>query len=39
MPQSQLNWIDLYGGGDFVNERFAREMNLRSHRVAQMGTA
>src|SRR5262249_55637586 len=35
--QSQLNRVDLYGSGDFVNEGLAREMNLRSHWIAQMG--
>src|SRR5712671_4884897 len=39
VPQSQLNWINLYGGSNFVDEGFAREVNLRSNRIPQMGAS
>src|SRR5262249_50097845 len=39
VAQPELDRIELETGGDLVDERFAREVDLRPDRVAQMGAA
>src|SRR5262249_42878662 len=39
VAQPELDRIDIECSCDLIHERLAREVNLRSHRVAQMGAA